>query len=143
MTEIVLNVKSIIAKLHSEGVKTVYIEASGECEVTAGDIKADGEVEVLNPELHIATLVPTPASTWSSTLSHGRGYVPADREQAGPDHHRLIPVDSIYTPVRKVNYTVENTRVGDATDYDKLTLERGPTGPSPPGTRSAWRPHPL
>ena len=108
VTEIVLNVKSIIAKLHSEGVKTVYIEASGECEVTAGDIKADGEVEVLNPEL---------------TLSHGRGYVPADRNKPAQTIIGLIPVDSIYTPVRKVNYTVENTRVGDATDYDKLTLE--------------------
>lgn len=79
VTEIVLNVKSIIAKLHSEGVKTVYIEASGECEVTAGDIKADGEVEVLNPELHIATLGPDASLNMELTLSHGRGYVPADR----------------------------------------------------------------
>ena len=123
MTEIVLNVKSIIAKLHSEGVKTVYIEASGECEVTAGDIKADGEVEVLNPELHIATLGPDASLNMELTLSHGRGYVPADRNKPAQTIIGLIPVDSIYTPVRKVNYTVENTRVGDATDYDKLTLE--------------------
>ena len=123
VTEIVLNVKSIIAKLHSEGVKTVYIEASGECEVTAGDIKADGEVEVLNPELHIATLGPDASLNMELTLSHGRGYVPADRNKPAQTIIGLIPVDSIYTPVRKVNYTVENTRVGDATDYDTLTRE--------------------
>ena len=123
VTEIVLNVKSIIAKLHCEGVKTVYIEASGECEVTAGDIKADGEVEILNPELHIATLGPDASLNMELTLSHGRGYVPADKNKTPQTVIGVIPVDSIYTPVRKVNYTVENTRVGDATDYDKLTLE--------------------
>ena len=123
VTEIVLNVKSIIAKLHSEGVKTVYIEASGECEVTAGDIKADGEVEVLNPDLHIATLGPDASLNMELTLSHGRGYVPADRNKPAQTIIGLIPVDSIYTPVRKVNYTVEPTRVGDQTDFDKLTLE--------------------
>ena len=123
VTEIVLNVKSIIAKLHSEGVKTVYIEASGECEVTAGDIKADGEVEILNPELHIATLGPDASLNMELTLSHGRGYVPADRNKPAQTIIGLIPVDSIYTPVKKVNYTVENTRVGDLTDFDKLTLE--------------------
>ena len=141
VTEIVLNVKSIIAKLHCEGVKTVYIEASGECEVTAGDIKADGEVEILNPELHIATLGPDASLNMELTLSHGRGYVPADRNKPAQTIIGLIPVDSIYTPVRKVNYTVENTRVGDATDYDK----RDPGGVDkrhhrPPGTRSAWAP---
>ena len=123
VTEIVLNIKGIIAKLYSEGVKTVYIEASGECEVTAGDIKADGEVEILNPELHIATLGPDATLNMELTLSHGRGYVPADRNKTPQTIIGVIPVDSIYTPVRKVNYTVENTRVGDATDYDKLTLE--------------------
>ena len=132
VTEIVLNVKSIIAKLHSEGVKTVYIEASGECEVTAGDIKADGEVEVLNPELHIATLGPDASLNMELTLSHGRGYVPADRNKPAQTIIGLIPVDSIYTPVRKVNYTVENTRVGDATDYDKLTLEVWTDGTTTP-----------
>ena len=123
VTEIVLNVKSIIAKLHSEGVKTVYIEANGECEVTAGDIKADGEVEVLNPDLHIATLGPDASLNMELTLSHGRGYVPADRNKPAQTIIGVIPVDSIYTPVRKVNYTVENTRVRDLTDFDKLTLE--------------------
>jgi len=123
VTEIVLNVKGIIAKLHSEGAKTVYIEATGPCTVTAGDIKADGEVEVLNPELHIATLDVDATLNMELTLSHGRGYVPADKNKNAQSVIGVIPVDSIYTPVRKVNYTVENTRVGDATDYDKLTLE--------------------
>ena len=123
VTEIVLNVKSIIAKLYSEGVKTVYIEMSGEGEVTAGDIKADGEVEVLNPTHHIATLGPDATLNMELTLSHGRGYVPADRNKPAQTIIGLIPVDSIYTPVKKVNYTVENTRVGDLTDFDKLTLE--------------------
>jgi len=123
VTEIVLNVKAIIARLHCEGVKTVYIEANGECEVTAGDIKADGEVEVLNPELHIATLGPGASLNMELTLSHGRGYVPAERNKTPQTPIGVIPVDSVYTPVKKVNYTVENTRVGDRTDYDKLTLE--------------------
>ena len=123
VTEIILNVKSIIAKLYSEGAKTVYIEATGPCEVTAGDIKADGEVEILNPELHIATLGPEASLNMELTLSHGRGYVPAERNKPQQAVIGVIPVDSVYTPVKKVNYTVENTRVGDATDFDKLTLE--------------------
>ncbi len=123
VTEIVLNVKAIIAKLHSEGVKTVYIEANGECEVTAGDIKADAEVEVLNPELHIATLGPGASLNMELTLSHGRGYDSAERNKTAQTVIGTIPVDSVYTPVKKVNYTVENTRVGDRTDFDKLTLE--------------------
>ena len=123
VTEIVLNVKSIIARLHCDGPKTVYIEAAGECEVTAGDIKADGEVEVLNPELHIATLGPDASLSMELTLGHGRGYVSADRNKATQAVIGMIPVDSIYTPVLKVNYTVENTRVGNQTDFDKLTIE--------------------
>ncbi len=123
VTEIVLNVKGIIAKLHCEGVKTVHIEAVGPCTVTAGDIKADSDVEVLNPDLHIATLGADATLSMELTLSHGRGYVTADKNKLAQPIIGVIPVDSIYTPVRKVNYTVENTRVGDATDYDKLTLE--------------------
>ncbi len=123
VTEIVLNVKGIIAKLHCEGVKTVHIEASGECKVTAGDIKADPDVEILNPDLHIATLGADATLNMELTLNHGRGYISADKNKPPQTIIGLIPVDSIYTPVRKVNYTVENTRVGDATDYDKLTLE--------------------
>ena len=123
VTEIVLSVKGIIAKLYSEGVKTVYIEASGEGIVTAGDIKADSDVEVLNPEHHIATLGPDATLNMELTLSQGRGYITADKNKPAQTIIGVIPVDSVYTPVRKVNYTVENTRVGDATDYDKLTLE--------------------
>ena len=123
VTEIVLNVKGIIARLHCDGPKTVYIEASGECEVTAGDIKADGEVEVLNPDHHIATLGPDASLSMELNLSHGRGYVTADKNKSAQAVIGTIPVDSIYTPVLKVNYTVENTRVGNQTDYDKLTIE--------------------
>ena len=109
--------------VHSDEPKTVYIEASGECEVTAGDIKADGEVEILNPELHIATLGPDASLSMELTLDHGRGYVPADKNKNPQQIIGTIPVDSIYTPVLKVNYAVENTRVGNQTDFDKLTLE--------------------
>ena len=123
VTEIVLNIKQLICKLYSEGVKTVFIEAVGPCEVTAGDIKSDGEVEVLNPELHIATLGSGATLNMEITLSHGRGYVPADRNKSQQSIIGVIPVDSIYTPVYKVNYTVENTRVGNMTDFDKLTIE--------------------
>ena len=123
VTEIILNIKGIIARLHCTGTKTVYIEATGEGEVTAGDIKADGEVEILNPERHIATLGPDASLNIEMTLSHGRGYVPAERNKLQQPIIGVIPIDSIYTPVLKVNYTVENTRVGNMTDYDKLTLE--------------------
>ena len=124
VTEIVLNVKSLITRLHNtDGIKTVYIEAVGPCEVKAGDIKCDSEVEVLNPDLHIATLDAGATLNMELTLSHGRGYVSADRNKTAQTAIGVIPVDSIYTPVYKVNYTVENTRVGNMTDFDKLTLE--------------------
>ena len=123
VTEIVLNVKKIIARLHCQGTKTVFIDATGEREVTAGDIKADGEVEILNPDLHICSLGPDAAFNMEITLSHGRGYVSSDKNKTPNMPIGTIAVDSIYTPVYKVNYTVENTRVGNMTDYDKLTLE--------------------
>jgi len=123
VTEIVLNVKRMIMKLHAQGPKTVYIDAVGPCEVTAGDIKADGEVEILNPELHICTLGEDATFNMEITLSEGRGYVPADRNKSAQTVLGVIPIDSIYSPVSKVNYTVEPTRVGDKTDFDKLTLE--------------------
>ncbi|MCD8016412.1 MAG: DNA-directed RNA polymerase subunit alpha [Oscillospiraceae bacterium] len=123
VTEIVLNVKSIIAKLYSDGPKTVSIEASGEGEVTAGDIKADSEVKIINPDLHIATLGPDASLSMELTFSHGRGYVSTEHNKGQQIVIGIIPVDSIYTPVLKVNYTVENTRVGNQTDYDKLTIE--------------------
>ena len=123
VTEIVLNVKSIIARLHTQAPKTVYIEATGEGEVTAGDIKADGEVEILNPDLHIATLGAGASLSMELTIGHGRGYVSAAKNKTPQMPIGTIPVDSIYTPVLKVNYTVENTRVGNQTDFDKLTIE--------------------
>ena len=123
VTEIVLNVKSIIAKLHSNGPKTIYLDASGEGVVTAGDIKPDAEVEILNPDQVIATLGPEGALNMELVVDHGRGYVPADRNKNPAMPIGTIPVDSIFTPVIKVNYSVENTRVGNQTDFDKLTLE--------------------
>ena len=123
VTEIVLNVKNIIARLHCDEPKTVYIEMNGECEVTAGDIKPDAEVEILNPEQHIATLGPDGSLSMELTINHGRGYVSAEKNKPAQPVIGVIPVDSIYTPVHKVNYTVENTRVGNQTDFDKLTIE--------------------
>lgn len=125
VTEIVLNVKGINAKLHSTLPKTVRIEATGEGEVTAGSISADADIEILNPEHHIAELSEGGRLIMELTFDKGRGYVPAERNKQSADEAGLgaIPVDSIYTPVHKVNYTVENTRVGQITDYDKLSLE--------------------
>ena len=123
VTEIVLNIKGLLTKLYAEGTKTVYSEAVGPCEVTAGDIKLDGEVKILKPELHIATLDSGATLNMEITLSHGRGYVPADRNKPAQPVIGVIPVDSIYTPVYKVNYTVAPTRVGASSDFDKLTLE--------------------
>ena len=124
VTEIVLNMKSLVAKLHSNGPKLVEISAEGPCEVTAENIKCDSEVEILNPQLHIATLGEDSKLNMEITLDKGRGYIPAERNKAlmGSEIIGVLPVDSIYTPVLKVNYTVDNTRVGQITDYDKLTL---------------------
>jgi DNA-directed RNA polymerase subunit alpha len=124
VTEIILNIKGLTAKITGDGPKVVYIEAEGAGEVNAGCVKCDSEVEILNPDMHIATLGDNARLYMEITLDKGRGYVPADRnkQQMAPVIG-LIPVDSIYTPVVKVNYTVENTRVGQITDYDKLTLE--------------------
>ena len=123
VTEIILNIKSIVARLHTQRTKTVTIEATGECEVKAGDIKPDGEVEILNPELHIATLSPDASLSMELTIDHGRGYMSAERNKLQQPVIGVIPIDSIYTPVLKVNYAVENTRVGNVTDFDKLTIE--------------------
>ncbi|WHH61442.1 DNA-directed RNA polymerase subunit alpha [Petroclostridium sp. X23] len=123
VTEIILNIKNLAAKLHSEGPKVVYIEAEGEGDIKAKDIKIDADVEILNPDLHIATLNEDAKLYMELTLNRGRGYVSAEKNKVPGQPIGLIPVDSIYTPVHKVNYTVENTRVGQVTDYDKLTLE--------------------
>jgi len=124
VTEIILNIKGLAAKLYNDTSKVVYIEAEGNCEIQAKDIKIDSDVEILNPDMHIATLNEDAKLYMEITLSTGRGYVPAERnKQINQSVIGMIPVDSIYTPVHKVNYTVENTRVGQVTDYDKLTLE--------------------
>jgi DNA-directed RNA polymerase subunit alpha len=124
VTEIVLNIKDLILKINGDGPKTVYIEAEGPCEVTASSIKCDSEVEILQPDTHIATLAEGGRLFMEITLDKGRGYVPAERnKQLMQPVIGVIPVDSIYTPVVKVNYTVSNTRVGQITDYDKLCLE--------------------
>jgi len=123
VTEIILNIKGLSLNLHGEGPKVIYIDADGEGEVTAGDIKTDADVEILNPEHKIATLSGEHKLYMELTINRGRGYVSAEKNKHPGQPIGVIPVDSIYTPVTKVNYTVENTRVGQVTDYDKLTLE--------------------
>ena len=125
VTEIVLNMKSVVAKLYETSPKVVEISAQGPCVVTAGDIKCDSEVEILNPEQHIATLGEDAKLNMEITIDKGRGYIPAERNKliSGTNVIGVLPIDSIYTPVLKVNYTVDNTRVGQITDYDKLTLD--------------------
>ncbi|NMA35026.1 MAG: DNA-directed RNA polymerase subunit alpha [Clostridiaceae bacterium] len=123
VTEIILNVKNLSLKLHSEGPKIIYIDAEGEGPITAGDIKADSDVEILNPDLHICTLNGDSRFYMEMVINKSRGYIPAEKNKQPGQPIGIIPVDSIYTPVRRVNYTVENTRVGQITDYNKLTLE--------------------
>ncbi len=126
VTEIILAIKGLTAKICGEGPKTVYIEAEGECEVTAGDIKTDSEVSILDPGMHIATLGKGAKLYMEITIDRGRGYVSAERnkqQMGGNMPIDVIAVDSIYTPVLKVNYKVEDTRLGQVTDFDKLTIE--------------------
>jgi len=128
--EIVLNVKGIIAKLNCDGPKTVVIDTTGACDITAGDIKQDADLEILNPDFHIVTVENNVRFYMELTFDHGRGYVSQEKNKQLylQNNQNGAPVgtiftDSIYTPVYNVNYTVENTRVGSSTDYDKLTLE--------------------
>ena len=125
VTEIVLNIKGLIANLHCDGPKTVEISAEGPCNVTAGSIHCDSEVEILNPDMHIATLSDGAQLSMEITLDRGRGYISADRNKAKMVTNVIgeLPIDSIYTPVLKVNYNVEPTRVGQSIDFDKLNLE--------------------
>ena len=138
VTEIVLNLKGLICKLHSQGPKKVVIDAAGECEVTAGDILPDSDVEIINPELHLATLDENGKLHMEIMLDHGRGYVVADRNKRPDMPIGEIAVDSIYTPITKVNFTVENTRVGQITDYDKLTLEIWTNGSIKPDEAASY-----
>ena len=125
VTEIVLNIKGLIANLHCDGPKTVEISAEGPCNVTAGSIHCDSEVEILNPDMHIATLSDGAKLSMEITLDRGRGYISADRNKAQMAVNVIgeLPIDPIYTPVLKVNYNVEPTRVGQSIDFDKLNLE--------------------
>ncbi len=123
VTEIILNIKELCLKLHGDGPKVVTISKQGPCEVTAADIIIDDQVEIVDPTTHIATLNEDANLNMELTLTKGRGYVSADRNKTPNMPIGILPVDSIYTPIRKVNYVIENTRIGQISDYDKLTLE--------------------
>ena len=123
VTEIILNLKKLAIRLWSDEPKRVIINAVGPKEVTAADIIADSDLEIFNPDLHIATLEENATLVMEMKIARGRGYVPADQNKTDDTPISVIPGDSIFTPVRRVNFTVDNTRVGQVTDYDKLTLE--------------------
>lgn len=123
VTAIILNIKSLAMKLYSDEEKTLEIDVQGEGKVTAADIIHDSDVEILNPDLHIATLSKNAHLHMRLTARRGRGYVPAEANKHDDQPIGIIPVDSIYTPVSRVNYQVENTRVGQVTNFDKLTLD--------------------
>ena len=123
VTNIILNLKALCLKMYSDEPKVIRIDVDGEKEVTAADISVDADIEILNPELHIATLNKDGSLHMEMTVERGRGYVPADKNKK-PDHViGIIPIDSIFSPILRVNYSVADTRVGNVTDYDKLTLE--------------------
>lgn len=123
VTEIILNIKSLALKMSGDGPKTIYIDVEGNGEVTAGDIKTDEDVEIINKDLHIATLDSDGKLYMEIEVNRGRGYVTQNRNKKEDMPIGTIPVDSIYTPIKRVNFSVENTRVGQITDYDKLTIE--------------------
>ena len=121
--EIIVNLKNVRLKFDGNEEKTIRIDFKGEGEVTAGDIKSDGTVEVLNPDLHIATVSEGGNLVMEMTADRGRGYNSSEKNKKPNQDISVLPIDSIYTPVKKVNYQVENTRVGQMVDYDKLTIE--------------------
>ena len=123
VTDIILNVKEVRVKLHADGPKTVRIEAEGERVVKAGDIIADEPVEIMTPDHLIATLVPNGKLNMEMVVKRGKGYVPAEKNKEEGQPIGTIPIDAIFSPIKKVNYTITNARVGQITDYDKLTLE--------------------
>ncbi|MBC2579628.1 DNA-directed RNA polymerase subunit alpha [Clostridium sp. DJ247] len=123
VAELILNIKGLALKMNGDGPKTIYIDAQGPGEVTAGDIKTDGDVEVINKDLHIATLDDDGKLYMELIINRGRGYVSQTKNKSEDMPIGTIPVDSIYTPIKRVNFVVENTRVGQITDYDKLSLE--------------------
>ena len=123
VTDIILNLKEVKVKLHADGPKTIRIEAKGETVIKAGDIIADETLEIMNPDHLIATLLPNGKLNMEMVVKRGKGYVPAEKNKEEGQPIGTIPIDSIFSPITKVNYTVTNTRVGQITDYDKLTLE--------------------
>ena len=123
VTNIVLNLKQLCLKMQGNEPKVIRIDVEGEKEVTAADIICDADIEILNPDLHIATVDETGKLKIEMTVERGRGYVPADKNKKPEDSIGIIPIDSIFSPVQRVNYTVQDTRVGNVTDYDKLILE--------------------
>ena len=123
VTEIILNLKGLAVKMYTDNPKQVTIDDQGPCELKAGDIKVDDEVEIVNPDMHIATLNEDAHLQMQLMLEKGRGYVSADKNKNPSMPIGVIAIDSIFTPIRKVNYTVADTRVGNTTDYDRLTLE--------------------
>ncbi|MDQ7829484.1 MAG: DNA-directed RNA polymerase subunit alpha [Armatimonadota bacterium] len=124
VTQIILNLKELTLRLHTDKPKLLRLEVTGKRDVTAGDIQADSEVEILNPDLHLATLDRRDARlAMEIMVERGKGYVPAERHRKSEHVIGVIPVDSIFSPVQKVNYVVEDTRVGQATDFDRLVLE--------------------
>ena len=123
VTDIILNIKSLILRSHAKTPKTIYIKASKKGEIKAKDIIADETVEIINPNLHIATLTDNTKFNLEMEVAKGRGYVPADANKKEVQPIGVIPIDSIFTPVKKVSFHSENTRVGQRTDYDKLILE--------------------
>ena len=123
VTEIILNLKRLAVRINGDEEKRAIINAVGAREVTAADIIVDSDTEIFNPDLHIATLAENATLVMEMNIASGRGYVPAEQNKTDSTPIAVIPVDSIFTPVKKVNFTVENTRVGQVTDYDKLTLE--------------------
>jgi len=123
VTDIILNLKSVCLKMHTDEPKILRLEALTEGEVTAGDIITDPDVEILNPELHLATVDASGSLKMEITVERGRGYVPADKNKKPDQVIGVIPIDSIFSPIQRVNYQITDTRVGNVTDYDKLTLE--------------------
>ncbi|MBQ8130063.1 MAG: DNA-directed RNA polymerase subunit alpha [Clostridia bacterium] len=123
VAEIILNLKELSARLFCEGKKTITLHVKGPCELTGADLAVDDQIEIINPDLHIAELNEDADVTLYVTLEKGMGYVSAERNKTADTPIGVIPTDSIFTPIRKVNYTVENTRVGKETDFDRLTLE--------------------
>ena len=121
--EIIVNLKNVRLKFDENEEKTLHINFNGEGEVTAGDIQTDGTVEILNPDLHIATVSEGGHLVMELTANRGRGYVPAEKNKTGEQDISVLPIDSIYTPVKKVNYQIENTRVGQMVDLDRLVIE--------------------